>query len=219
MACFPALAAEWDRMKNGALTPQMIMPGSTRKVWWTCQMGHSWRASIAARASSGSGCPYCAGRKVLPGFNDLASQDPQLAREWDEEKNGALTPQMVSVGSNRKVWWICARGHSYQSVVASRATNQSGCPYCAGRKVLPGFNDLATLEPRIAAEWHPTLNGALTPEQVTVGSRKKVWWGCAYGHVWKSVIYSRTGAKRCGCPVCAGKVHVTRPAPLDGGGL
>lgn len=215
LACFPDLAAEWDRLKNGALTPQMITPGSTRKVWWTCREGHSWRASIVSRTKAGSGCPYCTGHRVLPGFNDLASQEPGLADEWDEQKNGALTPQMVSVGSNRKVWWTCAHGHSYQSVVASRVMRRSGCPYCAGRRVLPGFNDLATLAPGIAAEWHPTLNGALTPEQVTVGSRKKVWWECAYGHVWKSVIYSRTGAKRCGCPVCAGKVQTARPALPD----
>ena len=75
-----------------------------------------------------------------------------------------------------------------------------------------------TLEPEIAAEWHPTLNGALTPGMVTDGSRKKVWWQCSMGHVWKSVIYPRTGAQQCGCPVCAGKVstaHARRYAQLD----
>ena len=78
-------------------------------------------------------------------------------------------------------------------------------PVLHKQKVLAGFNDLATVEPRIAAEWHPTLNGALTPEMVTVGSTKKVWWECPLGHVWKAAIYPRTGAKKCGCPVCAGK--------------
>ena len=42
-------------------------------------------------------------------------------------------------------------------------TGGTGCPYCAGRRVLPGFNDLATLFPQVAAQWHPTLNGPLTP--------------------------------------------------------
>ena len=59
----------------------------------------------------------------------------------------------------------------------------------------------------MAAEWDPGLNGNLTPQMVTVGSHKKVWWRCAQGHVWKAVMYSRTGPKRCGCPVCAGKVR------------
>ena len=58
----------------------------------------------------------------------------------------------------------------------TRGTN--GCPYCGNKKVLAGFNDLASIEPEIAAEWHPTLNGALTPEMVTAGSNRKVWWLC-----------------------------------------
>ena len=88
----------------------------------------------------------------------------------------------------------------------------SGCPYCAGRKVLPGFNDLATLEPEVARQWHPALNGTLTPQMVTTGSRRKVWWECDQGHVWKAAIYSRTGPKKCGCPVCAVKISKSRLA-------
>ena len=82
-----------------------------------------------------------------------------------------------------------------------------GCPYCVNKKVLVGFNDLASIEPKIAAEWHPTLNGALTPEKVTAGSNRKVWWLCPEGHVWRTAISNRTNAKkRTGCPVCAGNV-------------
>ena len=203
---FPELAQEWDRQKNGTLTPESAIPGSSRRVWWRCKAGHSWFASISSRAYRNSGCPVCTGKLVLPGFNDLASQNPVLAAQWDTERNGTLTPQQVTLTSNRKAWWICEKGHSFQAVIASRA-NGTGCPYCTNRKVLAGFNDLATVEPRIAAEWHPTLNGALTPEMVTVGSTKKVWWECLLGHVWKATIYSRTGAKKCGCPVCAGKTR------------
>ena len=92
-------------------------------------------------------------------------------------------------------------------MIAHRAQSGSGCPYCTNRKVLAGFNDLAALEPAVAKEWHPTLNGALTPEMVTAGSHRKVWWQCALGHVWKAAIYPRTGKQRCGCPVCAGRTR------------
>ena len=81
----------------------------------------------------------------------------------------------------------------------------TGCPYCAGKKVLPGFNDLATKEPKIAEQWHPELNGDLTPEMVSVGSSKRVWWQCSYGHVWKAYIFSRATGSKVGCPVCARK--------------
>ena len=209
---YPALAAEWNREKNGALTPQQVPAGTTRKVWWECGRGHVWKASIAQRTRQGAGCPVCAGQRVVPGENDFASFYPCLAQEWDREKNGALTPQQVTPASNRKVWWICPLGHSYPAVVSSRTMSGSGCPYCANKKVLPGFNDLATLEPELAGQWHPTLNGALTPQMVTPGSHRRVWWECALGHVWKALIYSRTTPQKCGCPICAGIQRPRRPA-------
>ena len=136
---------------------------------------------------------------------------PELLREWHPAKNAPLTPEGITYGSKRSVWWKCKKGHEWQTAVYTRAAG-SGCPYCAGRKVLPGFNDLATLEPKVAAQWHPTLNGALTPEQVTTGSHKKVWWECPNGHIWKAVIYSRAGpgSRKCGCPVCAGRIQPER---------
>ena len=141
-----------------------------------------------------------------------------MAAQWDKRKNGCLKPSDVAVSSNRPAWWRCELGHSYRATVSSRTQRKTGCPYCAGRKVLKGFNDLETLYPDVAAQWDPSLNGALTPEMVTSGSNKKVWWQCSMGHVWKSVIYPRTGAQQCGCPVCAGKVsttHARRYAQLD----
>ena len=72
------------------------------------------------------------------------------------------------------------------------------------------FNDLATVAPQIAAQWHSELNGSRTPEMVTAGSKKKVWWRCGEGHVWQAVIYSRTGERKHGCPVCAGTVSRKR---------
>ena len=59
--------------------------------------------------------------------------------------------------------------------------------------VQKGFNDLAAKAPDVAAQWHPTLNGNLTPEMVTPGSHRRVWWQCPLGHTWKAFVYSRTG--------------------------
>lgn len=202
---FPELAAQWDHEKNGSLRPDDLLPGSGRYVWWKCGKGHSWRARIISR-SRGSGCPVCDGKAVVPGENDLQTLYPNHAAEWDNERNGGLTPDHVTPYSNKKVWWRCVLGHEWQAVIVSRAVESSGCPYCTGKRVLVGFNDLSTVYPGIAAQWDRSLNGKLTPEMVTPGSHKKVWWKCADGHVWKAVIYSRTGAQRCGCPICAGRV-------------
>ena len=200
---YPALAKEWHPTKNGSLTPADIVPGTGRRVWWQCEKGHSWQAAVSSRVN-GAGCPVCAGKKVVPGDNDLESLYPDIARQWHPTRNGSLTPDHVTPASNKKVWWICDKGHEYQAVISSRTERHGGCPYCANRKVLPGYNDLATLYPQIAKEWHPTLNGPLTPDHILPGSRKKVWWQCAEGHVWQAVVYSRTGSQHCGCPICTG---------------
>ncbi|MCQ2500681.1 MAG: zinc-ribbon domain-containing protein [Lachnospiraceae bacterium] len=61
-------------------------------------------------------------------------------------------------------------------------------------------NCLATLYPEIAAQWHPTKNGDLTPEKVRVNTVTRSWWKCEKGHEWKAKISARVSGL--GCPVC-----------------
>lgn len=211
----PAVAAQWHPQKNGTRTPQTVVSGNHAKVWWLCDKGHEWQATILSRTTLGNGCPVCAGKIVIPGVNDLANANPSIASQWHPTKNGTLTPEQVTPFSNRKAWWVCDEGHEYDTVIAHRVHNSSGCPYCTNRKVLAGFNDLATVEPKIAEQWHPTLNGELTPQMVTASSHKKVWWQCSEGHSWKAVVYSRTGRRKCGCPVCAGRVKLSNQRRYD----
>ena len=208
----PDLAAQWHPQRNLPLTPEHVAPGSHKRVWWRCEKGHALQAMPAARAS-GESCPVCAGKVVIPGENDLAALCPEVAEQWDGEKNGELTAEMVSAYSNRKVWWRCEKGHSWQAAIAARTKRKTGCPYCAGRRALAGYNDLATADPFVAAQWHPTLNGELTPQMVTAGSRRQVWWQCSLGHVWKARVHSRTGKQRRGCPVCAGRAKAASHDP------
>nr|WP_279287649.1 zinc-ribbon domain-containing protein [Lawsonibacter celer] len=203
------LLEQWDAARNAPYTPEMVSYGSRLKVWWRCEQGHEWQSLVKSR-TDGCNCPVCTNRMLLTGENDLASRFPEVAVQWDTEKNDGLTPEQVTLFSNRVVWWRCGRGHSYRAAVGARTNSGSSCPYCAGKKVLAGFNDLRTLEPQVAAQWHPTLNGALTAEMVTPNSHKRVWWLCAQGHAWKAVVYSRAGANKCGCPVCAGKHRAAR---------
>lgn len=196
----PGLIREWDFEKNTGTSPDMAAPNTNRKIWWRCSRGHSWQATVYSRAA-GKGCPYCAGKKVLLGFNDLSTVNPALAAEWDDRRNGNLTPEKVTASSHRMVWWIDGIGHSWEAQVANRSQG-CGCPYCAGRQALPGFNDLATLSPALAAEWDFERNGKLTPFMVTVQSKRSVWWKCAKGHGWKATVSNRS---RCGCPYCANR--------------
>ena len=126
----------------------------------------------------------------------------ELMAEWDWEKNNELgfNPNEITSHSGKKVWWVCANGHSFDATVANRA-NGKGCPYCSGHKVMSGTNDLATLYPNISKEWNAEKNGDLLPSMVSYGSHKKVWWKCRKGHEWQAVINSRT-KQHTGCPIC-----------------
>ena len=74
-----------------------------------------------SRAVYGNNCPYCGHRRILPGFNDLATNNPGLAAEWNHKRNGRLKPTNVMPGSNRVVWWRCCEcGEEWQAPVKER---------------------------------------------------------------------------------------------------
>lgn len=195
----PDLSKEWDYNKNGALTPDMFTEYSTIKVWWKCSNGHEWESTIAHRTSMGVNCPYCSNRKVLVGYNDLATTNPELLAKWDFEKN-TISPKDVTAGSKRKIWWRCSEGHSWKTSVGEMK-NGHLCPICSGHQVLIGFNDLCTTHPTLVDEWNYKKNIGLSPEMFSFGSNKKVWWKCRFGHEWQSMILSRSKGR--GCPYCS----------------
>ena len=133
----------------------------------------------------------------------LLSSYPHLVKEWHPTKNKELSPNDFTYGSTKKVWWLCHKGHSYDSRIYSRTgRKQEGCPYCVGKKASED-NNLLVLFPEIAKEWHPTKNNELTPKDYTHASHKKVWWLCPKDHSYKSAISHRTAMKS-GCPYCSG---------------
>jgi len=138
----------------------------------------------------------------------LLIDSPDLMAEYDADKNLDIDPRSVSVGSHLRLWWKCGKGHSWQAEIVKRKSGQQ-CPYCRGKKVWGGFNDLASTQPYLAAEWDCAKNGNLTPRDVSQGSPKRVWWKCEYGHSWKAPIYSRTAGT--GCPKCTAALHTSFP--------
>ena len=197
----PEIAREWNYEKNGNLKPESYTANSGKKVWWKCDKGHEWQATITSR-NKGHACPYCAGLYVIKGENDLQTFNPTLAKEWNYEKNGNLKPENYTVNSGKKVWWKCEKGHEWQATICNR-NRGSGCPYCSGNKVLEGFNDLQTVNPTLAKEWNFEKNTGLTPEEVMPNSGKKVWWTCSNGHEWQARIQDRNRGR--GCPYCSGR--------------
>ena len=197
----PEIAEEWNCEKNGRLKPENFAGKSGKQVWWKCKRGHEWKTTIASR-EGGNGCPYCVNQKVLQGYNDLATLNPNLLKEWNYEKNGSLKPENVTAKSGLKAWWRCEKGHEWKMPIISR-NNGGGCPYCSSQKLLPGYNDLLTLNPSLSLEWNYEKNGKLKPENVFSQGGQKVWWKCKKGHEWQAKINNRANGR--GCPYCANK--------------
>ena len=210
----PEMLSFWDYDKNTDISPREITEFSKKSVWWKCEKGHSWRQAVQVLTLSetaSSGCPVCYGKQVEKGFNDLLFISPEVAKEWCYELN-KLKPDEVTSRSHKMIWWKCELGHTWQAPPYVRTSgDKTKCPYCANYRAWEGFNDLATVNPRVAAEWCDELNGDLKPTQVLKGSHKKVWWKCSAGHVWEAYVYARTKEKGTGCPVCAGVAKDKHP--------
>ena len=159
------------------------------------------RASETERKGK-TACPFCSGQKVSKS-NSLAFLRPEIAAEWHPTLNGDLTPDGVTVGSSKKVWWKCheVSNHKWQAAIDARTLGKTGCPYCYGSAV--SGNSFAEVWPNLAKEWHPTKNGKLKPSEVSANSGKRIWWLCSANssHEWATRVTNRT-IRKTGCPIC-----------------
>ena len=130
--------------------------------------------------------------------NSLAEVHPELVSEWSE-KNLPLTPDDITFGSNKKVWWRGACGHEWQTSVKARSNGEK-CPICSGARVIAGINDLATTDNQLLSEWDYEQN-KLKPTEVSRTSAKRAWWKCRHGHSWSMKINERTILNK-GCRIC-----------------
>lgn len=127
---------------------------------------------------------------------------PEIKAQIHPEMNAGLDVDSLAAKSSQKIWWVCQEhGHPYTSTPRHK-TDGAGCSVCSGKQILAGFNDLATTRPDIAAQWHPTLNGDLTPTMVSKNYSKKVWWQCNLGHEFQSLAGNRRSVNT--CSVCSG---------------
>lgn len=187
---YPEIATQadgWD--------PTTVKAQSNKMMAWKCKLGHTWETKVNNR-SNGKNCPFCTGRKILVGFNDLATSNPELAAQahgWD--------PTTLMAFSQKKVGWKCELGHVWEATVGSRSAG-NGCPTCAGKIPVVGKDDLATTHPEIAAQaygWDPTT--------VKAGSERVVAWMCSEAHTWNASVFNLV--RNNSCPTCRGTQVLT----------
>ena len=204
----PKIAAEWHPTLNGKLKPENFNYGSNHAAWWQCDKGHEWQAIIKDRSRNRHNCPYCVGRRILIGFNDLQTWCEEndmnyLIEEWDDESS--ITD--FTKGSAYKAKWKCRScGHKWQARIGHRTEDKHNCPYCSGHRALVGANDLQTWCKKnnmnyLMEEWDD--ESSIT--DFTKGSNYKAKWKCRFcGHKWQTSITHRTHDGH-GCPECAKK--------------
>ena len=211
---YPELVKEWDYGKNKK-HPSEYAAGSDAQVWWRCTKGHSWKTTINSRTKRENGCPYCSNKKVLGGYNDLFTTNPELREEWDYNKNKDISPNTIGAGSSAKVWWICKEcGQSWETMIHLRAIG-SGCPTCGRTKsslsrqrTMASKNPLFEQFPELEVEWDSEKNKATDISILAASSNAYAWWKCREGHSFRTRISSRT-LKGVGCPYCHGQKVLT----------
>lgn len=195
------LAEEFSE-KNLPLTAADVFAGSSKSYWWTCTNGHEFEATASNRSAAKSGCPVCLHRLIITGVNDAATLYPQLVGEFHPTKNNIYRLETLAPGANVLLWWKCEEGHTFRKTLGNR-TRGKGCHFCVRRATQR--RTIAKARPDLAAEWHPN-NFPLTPDDLTIGSNRKVEWLCPKGHT-----YVQTPDRRnvnYGCFMCSGKKHI-----------
>lgn len=176
--------------------PSLVKPGSMKIMKWKCSEGHIYEASINSRTriDQNRGCPYCSGRRILAGFNDLATTHPELAlfaNGWD--------PSQVSMGQTKPLNWKCDKGHEWKQSPNHVVKHKIYCPKCEAQTQKHHGRTLLEVFPELASQsygWDPNMIG--------VGSAKPLMWQCSLGHLWSATLGNRI-SKKSGCPICAGQ--------------
>ena len=203
------LLIDSNRNSMEGIDVSKLFVNSSKPIYWKCENGHSFKEKVNVIYRRKHKCFYCTGRQIWPGENDLQTLYPEIASEFDVEKNG-ITPDIVSPKDTESYWWTCKYDHpSFFQSVSHRVTRNTKCPYCTGRKVISGVNDLETLYPDIAREWDVEKNNGLLPKDVSPFTYNPYWWSCPKGHSYKKKVIKRTKFhKPIDCPKCI-KAHST----------
>lgn len=195
---YPEALEQFDTKKNKGIDPHKITWHD--RYHWKCSKGkdHEWVSTFNRR--TGERCPACKKAKLAKS-NTLATM-PEVARLLHPKKNGKMTAKDYRIAEPTVVWWKCPKGpdHEWQARISTKTQGSKGCPFCIGR-YMSKTNSLAARYPKVAKEWHPTLNKPKTPKEVTCHSTDKYWWQCAKKHEWYQAVNIRT-VRGSNCRTC-----------------
>lgn len=193
----PDLIEQWDTNKNNQIGLSLDKPiSSKKKAYWKCpeHIDHLYDMAIHQRINQNQNCPFCAGKRVLKGFNDLATKCNDAVIEWDYENNWdknkekQLTPYDVTAGSHYNAHFICSSCHEPFTMMVKSYYRGNRCKYCAHTTVRPdGSNSFAAEHPEQLEFWDYEKNdkiitkehpNGIRPEDILPQSNLPLNWKC-----------------------------------------
>lgn len=183
----PMLAKQWHPTQNGNVRACDVFRNSNKKFWWQLryidkelrkEFFFEWKCSPNSRNDDGSDCPFTSNKKVWYGYNDLETRCPDIAKQWDYEANFPLTPKDIVYVTQKKYHWIDDDGDKYVQRVDLKTIRRMGNPHKGKNQfsLVVGINDLVSVRPKVAEQWHPTKNKELNPCDVLPFSNSKAWF-------------------------------------------
>ena len=114
-----------------------------------------------------------------PEEESLAFLYPDLVKEWDYQKNAPLTPDLFSAGSHLRVWWICSKNHSWETVIKDRSLSKSNCPDCHKDKI-------RKLAIEKINQYAKSKGGTCDTTNYIHSKKGSIQWKCREGHTWNA---------------------------------
>jgi hypothetical protein len=165
----PFIALQLQRPSVNSKRADQLSVDDKKMRDWVCPDGHPFRSTVKKRVTTRGTCPECQKERRRKSGRNFANTRPAFARTWRADLNEGRVPEDYTHGSKLDVTWWCEEGnHTFPMRLEARSRG-CGCPYCARRKLLQGFNDFATTHSDLAVDWHPYLNRKYATE-VMAGS-------------------------------------------------
>ena len=192
---YPQLGLDALQEMNSNIDLSKEGVGSHKSIMWRCNVcSYEWTAPIYGRIRKDkpeyyiAKCPVCAKNKR--GIS-LDQEFPELIELYSENNPEALSD--IKADWQQKYIWVCAKHGEFSatigSMIRSIRTDNNGCPYCHGTKVIQE-ESFGALHPDLVVEWSPRNKNS--PFEITETTKKEVEWVCSKGHTWMAIVGTRS---------------------------
>ena len=198
---YPRFVEIWDYEKN-EVTPNQVRYAENVYYHYRCNLGHSWWGTLKSVVDDDYECVYCSGKRVLSGLNSFKDLYPELTEEWNHEIN-SNRPDKTSIQYSHPITWKCSKCNmDYLARIRERINGSKTCPYCSGKRAIPGKTSLKALYPQLAEKY--SSNNTVTADEVLPNYSLYVNWTCSKYHVeWSAPVVDVVEGRRT-CPYCDG---------------